>query len=257
MKKGYYIHFQGRQSIGVSKKIDMQMEELGKFYEMQEIAVETPVRSLAWRVLGLFPVASITRDYKAALEQMDDPDFLYVRRTVADREYLHFWKQVKERYPNCRILIELFTYPYDKDDFGKWNAWPFYLKELLYRPRLKKYVDRFVTYTDDKEIFGIPTIRSANGINVDSVPQIAGAFQDGQINMIGVAFMQRHHGYERIIEGMREYYDGGQTPELKIRLRLGGRAGEADVSGTGGKISSGGIRPVLSHDVGERTGRAV
>ncbi|MDE6994318.1 MAG: glycosyltransferase [Lachnospiraceae bacterium] len=222
MKKGYYIHFQGRQSIGVSKKIDMQMEELGKFYEMQEIAVETPVRSLAWRVLGLFPVASITRDYKAALEQMDDPDFLYVRRTVADREYLHFWKQVKERYPNCRILIELFTYPYDKDDFGKWNAWPFYLKELLYRPRLKKYVDRFVTYTDDKEIFGIPTIRSANGINVDSVPQIAGAFQDGQINMIGVAFMQRHHGYERIIEGMREYYDGGQTPELKIRLRLVG-----------------------------------
>ena len=223
MKKGYYIHFQGRQSIGVSKKIDMQIEELGRGFDMQEIAVETPVRSLAWRVLGLFPVASITRDYKAALEQMDDPDFLYVRRTVADREYLHFWKQVKERYPNCRILIELFTYPYDKDDFGKWNAWPFYLKELLYRPRLKKYVDRFVTYTDDKEIFGIPTIRSANGINVDSVPQIAGAFQDGQINMIGVAFMQRHHGYERIIEGMREYYDGGQTPELKIRLRLGGR----------------------------------
>lgn len=28
MKKGYYIHFQGRQSIGVSKKIDMQIEEL-------------------------------------------------------------------------------------------------------------------------------------------------------------------------------------------------------------------------------------
>ena len=25
MKKGYYIHFQGRTSIGVAKKIDMQM----------------------------------------------------------------------------------------------------------------------------------------------------------------------------------------------------------------------------------------
>lgn len=220
MKKGYYIHFQGRQSIGVSKKIDMQMEELRKSYDIREIEVGTPDRSLAGRVLGLFPTASITRDYETALEQMDDPDFLYVRRTVADRDYLHFWKSVKERYPNCKIIIELFTYPYDRDDFGKWNAWPFYLKELLYRPRLRRYVDRFVTYTEDREIFGIPTIQSRNGIHVDGIPQIGGQFTDKQINMIAVAFMQRHHGYERIIEGMHEYYDGQNEPDYRVTLQL-------------------------------------
>ena len=31
MKKGYYIHFQGRESIGVSTKIDMQLEEFARF----------------------------------------------------------------------------------------------------------------------------------------------------------------------------------------------------------------------------------
>lgn len=222
MKKGYYIHFQGRESIGVSKKIDMQMEEFRKFYDMQEIEVRTPPRSLGKRVLGLFPTASIERDYTEALEQLDNPDFLYVRRTVADRAYLCFWKKVKERYPNCKIIIELFTYPYDKDDFGKWNAWPFYLKELLYRPKLKRYVDRFVTYTEDEEIFGIPTICSANGINVDSIPRIGGQFTDKQINMIAVAFMQRHHGYERIIEGMHDYYSGVDEPEYKVTLQLVG-----------------------------------
>ena len=138
MRKGYYIHFQGRQSIGVSKKIDMQMEEFRKFYEMQEMEVETPARSVVGRVLGLFPTASIRRNYSEALERMENPAFLYVRRAVADRAYLTFWKKVKERYPQCKIIIELFTYPYDKDDFGKWNAWPFYLKELLYRPKLRK-----------------------------------------------------------------------------------------------------------------------
>lgn len=222
MRKGYYIHFQGRQSIGVSKKIDMQMEEFRKFYDMQEIEVETPARSVIGRVLGLFPTASIRRNYTEALERMDDPDFLYVRRAVADRAYLTFWKKVKERYPQCKIVVELFTYPYDKDDFGKWNAWPFYLKELLYRPKLKKYVDRFVTYTEDCEIFGVPTIRSANGINVDSVPQIGGQFQEGQINLIGVAFMQRHHGYERIIEGLHTYYSGQEQPKYRVELRLVG-----------------------------------
>lgn len=222
MKKGYYIHFQGRQSIGVSKKIDMQMEELRKFYEMREIEVGTPARPLVARVLGLFPTASITRDYEEAFAQLDNPDFLYVRRTVADRAYFRFWKKIKERYPRCLIIVELFTYPYDRDDFGKWNAWPFYLKELLYRPRLKKYVDRFVTYTEDDVIFGIPTIHSSNGIRVESIPQIAGEFRERHINIIGVAFMQRHHGYERIIEGLRAYYGGEGTPEWRVELHLVG-----------------------------------
>lgn len=219
MKKGYYIHFQGRQSIGVSKKIDMQIEEFRKHFEIREIEVKTPARSLVGRIWGLFPTASIARDYQAALEQMEEPDFLYVRRTVADREYLRFWKHVKERFPHCRIIIELFTYPYDKDDFGKWNAWPFYIKELLYRPKLRRYVDRFTTYTEDREIFGIPTIQSANGINVEGVTQISGEYEDGQINLIGVAFMQRHHGYERIIKGLHEYYAKG-TREYQVTLRL-------------------------------------
>lgn len=222
MKKGYYIHFEGRESIGVSKKIDMQMEEFSKFYEMRELEIRTPVRSLAERVIGLFPTMSIRREYEQAFAQLEQPDFLYVRRTVADRAYLRFWKRVKERWPDCKIIIELFTYPYDRDDFGKWNAWPFYLKELLYRPKLKRYVDRFVTYTEDREIFGIPTIQSANGINVDSVSQVAGQFQDGQINLIGVAFMQRQHGYERIIEGLHNYYSGKRSSEYRVELCLVG-----------------------------------
>lgn len=221
MKKGYYIHFQGRQSIGVSKKIDMQMEELGRSFDIREIEVETPARSMAGRVLGLFPTASILRNYEEALGRIESPDFLYVRRAVADRAYLGFWRTLKKRYPDCKIIIELFTYPYDKDDFAKWNAWPFYLKELLYRPKLKKYVDRFVTYTEHEEIFGIPTLHSANGINVDAVKQVEGEFHEKRINLIGVAFMQRHHGYERIIEGLKDYYSAGKT-DFQVNLRLVG-----------------------------------
>ena len=222
MRKGYYIHFQGRQSIGVSKKIDMQMEEFRKFYEMQEMEVETPARSVVGRVLGLFPTASIRRNYSEALERMENPAFLYVRRAVADRAYLTFWKKVKERYPQCKIIIELFTYPYDKDDFGKWNAWPFYFKELIYRPRLKRYVDRFVTYTQDREIFGIPTLITTNGIDVESVRQIAGEFAEKKLRMIGVAFMQRHHGYERIIEGLHRYYEKDMDRPYRVELNLVG-----------------------------------
>lgn len=222
MKKGYYLHFQGRQSIGVGRKIDMQIEEFRKFYDMDEIEIRASERSFAQRVLGLFPTASIAWDYEEALARMDHPAFVYVRRTVADRAYVGFWKKMKEKYPDCKIIIEIFTYPYDGDDFGKWNAWPFYIKERLYRPRLKQYVDRFVTYTDDKEIFGVPTICTYNGVNVESVTKVGGVFAEDQIHVIGVAFMQRHHGYERIIEGLYQYYAASVAPDCMVHLHLVG-----------------------------------
>ena len=103
MKKGYYIHFQGRQSIGVSKKIDMQMEELGRSFDIHEIEVETPARSMAGRVLGLFPTASILRNYEEALGRIESPDFLYVRRGVADRAYLGFWRTLKNGIRTAKL----------------------------------------------------------------------------------------------------------------------------------------------------------
>lgn len=221
MKKGYYIHFQGRSSIGISKKIDMQLEEFSRYYEMKEIEIQTINRTLLQRILGLFPTASITRDYEKALQELDNPDFIYVRRTVADREYLKFWKNVKEKYPNCKIIIEIFTYPYDKDDFAKWNAWPFYIKELIYRRNLKKYVDRFVTYTEDKEIFGVPTIRTTNGVNVEKINIVKGEWQKNKITLIGVAYMQKHHGYERIIDGMFNYYQNKDRKYVVELLLIG------------------------------------
>lgn len=184
----------------------MQMEEFLKSYDMKELEVQTPERTLLQRVLGLFPTASIARDYDQILEKLENPDFIYVRRTVADRAYLAFWKKIKQKYPACKLIIEIFTYPYDKDDFAKWNAWPFYIKELLYRGKLKKYVDRFVTYSDDKEIFGVPTICTTNGVQVESIEVVKGEYQENKVTLLGVAYMQRHHGYERIIEGMRKYY---------------------------------------------------
>lgn len=221
MKKGYYIHFEGRASIGISKKIDMQLEEFSRNCDVREIEVETANRSLLQRILGLFPTASITRDYAKAIQELDHPDFIYARRTVADRKYIKFWKDIKEKFPDCKIVIEIFTYPYDKDDFAKWNAWPFYIKELIYRRNLKKYVDRFVTYTDDKEIFGIPTIRTINGVNVEKINIVKGEWQDNKITLIGVAYMQRHHGYERIIEGMSQYYQNKDRKYVVELLLIG------------------------------------
>lgn len=223
LKRGYYIHFQGRESLGVSKKIDMQLEEFGKHYAIKEVEVMTKKRTLLRRIAGLFPTESIDRDYDKALEQIVEPDFIYARRTVADKEYVRFFCNIKKEYPKCKIIVEIFTYPYDRDNFLKWDAWPFYIKELLNRPKLKGCVDRFVTYSDDKEIFGIPTICAINGINVEKHKIVEGEYKENVIRLLGVAFMQRQHGFERVISGMYNYYKkNADKPKVKVELWLVG-----------------------------------
>ncbi len=206
MKKGYYVHFNARISSGVDKKISMQMEELSKRYDIEEVNIAPRKRNIVSRVLGLWPTASVARSYEEALDKIKDPDFVYVRRTTCDRKYLDFFRKIKEKYPRCKVVVEIFTYPYDRDDFAKWDAWPFWIKEKMYRMKLQRYVDRFVTYSDDDEIFGIKTIIAMNGFDVDSVRQVSGSYSEDRLNLVGVAVLQRHHGYERIIEGMKEYY---------------------------------------------------
>lgn len=220
MKKGYYIHSQSKQSPGVAKKIDMHIKEFSKFYDIEDIDIGVQGRTLIQRIIGLLPTASIPRNYRHTLEMMDNPDFVYIRRMVCDRAYINFIKSIKAEFPDCKILIELITYPYDRDEYAKWNAWPFYIKELIYRKKLKGYVDRLITYTDDKKIFGIETIRSINGTDVSSVKMVEGEYNPNALNLIGVAYMQRHHGYERVIRGLADYYKTEQ--EVLVRLVLVG-----------------------------------
>lgn len=220
MIKGYYIHFDGRKSIGICKKIDMQMKELRKFFDIDEIEINALDRNLFQRIYGLLPWCSIPRNYEAAMNRISNPQFIYIRRTIADFAYIRLLKNIRTNYPKCKIIVEIFTYPYDRDEFYKWDAWPFYFKELLNRRKLKKYVDVFVTHSREKSIFHIPTIHTTNGIIVEDVDPVTSINEkkDNSIIMIAVAFMQKHHGYERIIKGLHHYYKAGGKRNVQLWL---------------------------------------
>lgn len=219
MKRGYYIHFDARISPGVSKKIDMQIRELRKSFDMEEINIRAKDCSLVWRVLRLLPGGAISRTYDEALEQIIEPDFLYIRRATADKEYVNFFKEIRRRWPNCKILVEIFTFPYDKDEFLRTFAWPFYFKEAFNRKKIYKYIDRYVTFSEKEMIFSVPTIQTGNGIEVSKViPLKADRWKADTLNLIAVAYMQKHHGYERLIKGLYQYYRAGGKRNIYLHL---------------------------------------
>ena len=98
------------------------------------------------------------------------------------------------------------------------EMFPFLIKDKIYRRKLKKYIDRIVTFSDDDMIFGIETIRTKNGIIVDEIPLKDSRENGGVLTFLSVAKFQKAHGYERILKSMADYIKSGGTRKFKYYM---------------------------------------
>lgn len=215
----YYIHFNSRIEPGLNKKINAQLfalQKSGLIFEEMSIDEHVSNGNLMKKVLHntLFFYKN-KYDYEKTLNMISNDSIVYLRRNKADKYYVDFLRKLRSK--GCKVLIELPTYPYFKDDFSKPKYWPAYIKEKLAIPHFKKYVDRFVTYSNDKEIFGVPTIKVKNGIYVDQI-EARTPIDSNEINILAVATFRKHHGYERIIEGLHRYYSNGGNRNIILRM---------------------------------------
>lgn len=219
-KSGYYLYCENYGSIGVKKKIEMQVDALSKSLDISLYQIKNIKTSILERIVNLLPWRSFPREYDIAIEKMNNPDFVYIRRMFVDMAFLCFLRNIKGRWHDCKIIIEIPVYPYKKDMLSNPYTVFQYIKELLFRKQYKKYVDRFVTYSDDEEIYGVKTICTMNGVNVESirVNSADGVYDPYSVNLIAVATFIVHHGYERIINGLYLYYINGGKRKFTIHL---------------------------------------
>lgn len=219
-KKGYYLFCENYGSDGVKKKIQMQVDTLSESFEVSLFQINDIKTNLTERVFNLFPWRSFPREYNVTLNKMNNPDFVYIRRMFLDKEFIRFMQCIKEKWYNCRIIIEIPVFPYKKDMLSHPYTIFQYIKELLLRKYYKRYVDRFVTYSNDEEICGVKTIRTMNGVNVESIRIKCGegVYDPNSIKLIAVATFIAHHGYERILKGLYCYYKNGGKRQFTIHL---------------------------------------
>ncbi len=224
MKNGLYIFPCGyenntKEYSGVLKKIDMQCAELSKHFSIRFFsAYESKHDEAFYKFTKRLPWNSADRKYDDILQQMDNTDFVYIRRTTADKAFLQFLQKTKEAYPKCKIIIEVYTYPYEKDEYKSLPGKFLMIKDKYYRRKYKNCVDRIVTYTNDERIFGIQTIQTINGVDTNKFTAITPRSHDEEIHLLAVAMFQKHHGYERIIEGLHRYYTQGGNRVVKLYL---------------------------------------
>lgn len=212
MQNGYYLNETSKigNSItapGVENKIVQQIEVLNRYFNMSHLEIiQMPGQYIRKRL----PLYSGTYVLKGILESIDSAKFLYVRKCRLERGLFLFFRAFKRKFPNSIIILELPTYPYDQifqeEHGGMLVQFPFYAKDVFYRRRIKGIIDRIVIYDHIPEIFGIKTISTVNGIQVDRFTRKKKREDDGSIVLLTVSNFQPGHGYERLIEGLNEYY---------------------------------------------------
>lgn len=129
---------------------------------------------------------------------------VYIRYPYTDPVFLNLCRQLKKC--GCKIIIEIPTYPY-KDNHN--HTFFSYLRlwvDTFFSKLLKKYVDRIVTYSEDKAIFGIGTINTINGVDFGKIKIVPLHTNYKEIHLISAAHLYACHGYDRVIRGLANYY---------------------------------------------------
>ena len=146
-------------------------------------------------------------------------DFVYIRYMVANVGLLKLVRKLKKI--GIRIIVEIPTYPYLTEINKNIRGRIICSIDKYITNNLHKYVDNISVTNDIEKLFNIETIKINNAVDVENVKPVANRNKKDTINMIAIANIERWHGYDRLIEGISEYYKN-KTYKKNVKLYIVG-----------------------------------
>lgn len=217
MKRGLFIIYSDlKNSGGVNIKIHNQICTMNDNGLKVDTLLMKPNYICGYKILYRMPFTNIVPNWKYD-ETLKKYDFIYLRRPYfMNCFFLIFLKNVKKNNHNTKVVMEIPTYPYDKEIIKKRTNYTLLIKDMITRKRINRYVDRITVVGNEKEIFGVKTIKILNGYNVIETRKRKPRAEIKSINLVAAAMFDYWHGYDRLIHGLREYYDKGGEQEITL-----------------------------------------
>lgn len=222
-------------AIGISKKIRTQIDtfqEMGfdvtySAYTAEGVAIFNGTKLIvekkakfkrAEEFLRRFRLLSLCEKYLS----IESFDLGFVRWDAADVQFLRVLNLMKK---NCgHVIMDFHGY------FPGYNTGGIKGKYTKFMTKINgchfsKYVDIGLTETKNDSLFGVKTMPIDTGIDVSKYEPHQYSGDDNVLNMISVANETSYHGYDRIIRGMKEYFE--IAPEMNVYLHLVGNISES------------------------------
>lgn len=248
-KKGYYITQWSSAEDGFypgpAKKINGQIKALRSYgldivyvgrdrnLKRQSVSV---IKRIAMQIYSRLPFTEVLKDPDYTVVKMPDisnvrnADFLYIRFWWGDYQFGKAMQRLREQNPSAIIFLEFPDYPYRQKALGIRNYYMI-LKDRNCSRKYKGNIDYAVTMDRVESIYGIPVQHMYNGIDTERIKKKQPLTkQDKTINIGFVATAKKSHGIDRLIKGMRQYYNQKEKNYLvKLILVGGGSAMESFV----------------------------
>ena len=195
MKKGVFLVYDSlnmEKPSGIEKKILSQI----KLFDFNNISME---------IKRLDKESGTFWNYEVSLSNYD---FIYFRRsTIIDARFIGFFKKIKRDNPKVKIMMEIPTFPYEGEYRKNFKNRISLCIDRYFREKLVGIIDYIVIVGQyqDTQIWGVKAIQIVNGIDVATIPIINKVY-DEKITISCIAKFSPWHGYERLINGLAEYY---------------------------------------------------
>ncbi|MCS3200552.1 glycosyltransferase family 1 protein [Candidatus Bacteroides intestinigallinarum] len=229
--KALFLIFHGfNEANGISKKIHYQVKALkdcGVDVRLCHYDI-TPYGERRWMVdneviadFGTGIAAKIWKRvyYSPIIDyaHREKIEFVYIRSYHNANPFtLKLVKRLK--HIGAKVMMEIPTYPYDQEYITR--SMKFFLAiDRCFRHQLAKALDGIITFSNAKKIFGGNTIRISNGIDFEAI-QMKRQQNDisKELHLIGVAEVHYWHGFDRLVNGMADYYSN--HPEYKVYFHI-------------------------------------
>jgi glycosyltransferase involved in cell wall biosynthesis len=171
-----------------------------------------PKRS--WRHLYLYYFAAD----RYLIQHIDFKQYevLYIRHLPTHPIFLTLLQKAKQQNPLLKIIIELPTWPYDEEVKGI-TAQLAAILDRACREKMVDYTDYFLHFGPETEIWGVPTLRITNGIEVQKKPTRELKVQkDGVLRLLAVGNWNHPLGIDRLLQGLNTYHKMGKKATLRI-----------------------------------------
>lgn len=212
--KGYYLFAPvesgcvGAES-GVERKIRAQHRAIKEFLDCELVILpyESPASGNFGKLYRRMPFTAAWRKWKYRGE-FDDANFIYIRKVYEDSTFIHYLAEIKRNNPKVKIIYEVPTYPEKYNTPLSIGNFSFRAKQKFAQKQLRFYVDAIVTFYQQDEIYNIPCIKTINGYDFSEVV-LPERQKSDTIEILSVAVNAYWHGYDRLIDGIKAYYDAG------------------------------------------------
>lgn len=207
IKKGLYLLY---NSIDLNNPSGIEYKILKQKDLFEELGILMDIRMLEKKNNTFWNYKS---DYSSY-------DFVYFRKgTIIDSKFVSFFRTLKKENPSIKIFMDIPTYPYEGEFDTTIKSKIALLIDRIFRNRLIGLIDRVVVtgqYNMDK-IWGIEAISIVNGIDVKNI-SVCEKIQrlNNDIIISCIARFSPWHGYERIIDGLSEYYNKKRERIVKL-----------------------------------------